>query len=928
MNAKFYKFSLLLLAIMPCAVSLPAADVPIVLAVNAPSSERLAAQDLAGLLGRWYPQDRFSIAPNLPVSGKAILLGRISDPLVRDRLGGEIPAAPESFVVRTQSTGDLELGVIAGADARGTVCGVYQLLAQLGCGFHLSGDTLPAPRTGAFDFTGWKLANAPLARERLVFNWHNFLSGCSTWDFPEWQQWAAQSQKLGFNAIMVHAYGNNPMAEFSFKAATKPVGWLSTTVKGRDWSTMHVADVLRIFGGEVFREPAFGADAGLVADDGRVAAAQSLMQKVFANAAQRDLGVYFAVDVDTPSANPQELVGLLPEPARFQASGATSTLPGSSTNRIWLPNPDTAEGYAYFRAQVGALLKNYPQITKLVVWFRRDSTPWMALKTGDLPAAWQKEFAAEVAWTPAAGKFWHAPGLFAVGKIVRAFERALKDCHATGTQVAAGTWGFEFLPAADRFFPADVPLIGLDYDVLHDKPQLGDAGSRAELRETGSHRPVIPVVWAHHDDGRYLGRPFTPLPEFAAKLDDAKAAGFGIIHWTTRPLDLYFESLAKQVWKNTEDQPLRETCRDFAADSFGRQNREVMGKYLEAWIAGAPQFGRETSDWFIDRQLTNLTEVITGCRARLALIDQAQTAGLLPEQQRRLDYQRGLEEFIAAFYAAHGYFQDSQELLKAGDTAGSRALMARCHPEKVVEQFARFSSIGGITRGEQGLVVSLNTRWLSHIVSHRQALGLEPVRINFAPTSHDLLAQARGTYTFHFGPDHDLWETWGEKETGAAVKNFPPAPPAVKDESVPAAWSEIGHGGIEITQPVTLTLSPIMAGDNRGREKSLAAGDYLLRLLLRDPGATAAGQRVFEVKVADLPADRVDIFSCGGGAGRMVKLTYPVTLKSAGAVALTLMPVTGNAILCGAVLEPAGLTGRLFTPPCDLALQRNQRAGN
>jgi len=928
MNARFCKFSVFLLSIMPCAVSLPAADVPIVLAVNAPSSERLAAQDLAGLLGRLYPQDRFSIAPNLPVRGKAILLGRISDPLVRARLGGEIPTAPESFVVRTQPAGDLELGIIAGADVRGTAYGVYQLLAQLGCGFHLSGDTLPAPRTGAFDFTGWKLANAPLARERLVFNWHNFLSGCSTWNFLEWQKWTAQSQKLGFNAIMVHAYGNNPIAEFSFKETAKPVGWLSTTVKGRDWSTMHVADVRRIFGGEGFREPAFGADAGLVADDGRVAAAQALMQKVFAEAAQRDLGVYFAVDVDTPSANPQELVRLLPEPARFQASGATSTLPGSLTNRIWLPNPDTAEGYAYFRVQVGALLKHYPQITKLVVWFRRDSTPWVTLKTGDLPAAWQKEFAAEVARTPDAEKFWHAPGLFAVGKIVRAFERALTDCHATGTQVAAGTWGFEFLPAADRFFPADVPLIGLDYDVLHDKPQLGDAGSRAELRKTGSHRPVIPIVWAHHDDGRYLGRPFTPLPEFAAKLDDAKAAGFGIIHWTTRPLDLYFDSLAKQVWKNTEDQPLRETCRDFAADSFGRQNREVMGKYLEAWIAGAPQFGRETSDWFIDRKLTNITEVITGCRARLALIDQAQTAGLLPEQQQRLDYQRGLEEFIAAFYAAHGYFQDSQELLKAGDLAGSRALMARCHPEKVVEQFARFSSIGGITRGEQGLVVSLNTRWLSHIVSHRQALGLEPVRINFAHTSHDLLAQARGTYTFHFGPDHDFWETWGGKETGAAVVNFPPASPAVKDESVPAAWSEVGHRGIEITRPLTLTFSPIMAGDNRGREKSLAAGDYRLHLLLRDPGATAAGQRVFEVKVADLPAERVDFFSRGGGAGRMVKLTYPVTLKSAGAVALTLTPVTGNAILCGAVLEPAGLTGRLFTPPCDLALQRNQRAGN
>ena len=366
MNAMAPNPIVLLLSIVLCAVSLPAADVPIVLAVNAQSSERIAAQDLAGLLGRLYPQDQFSIATNLPVSGKAILLGQISDPLVLAHLGGEIPAAPESFVVRTQPAGDLELGIIAGADARGTACGVYQLLAQLGCGFHLSGDTLPATKTGAFDFTGWKLENAPLARERLVFNWHNFLSGCSTWNFPEWQKWTAQSQKLGFNAIMVHVYGNNPMAEFWFNQLAKPVGYLSTTIKGRDWSTMHVADVRRIFGGEVFNEPFFGSAAGLVADDERVEAAQSLMQKVFWDAAQRAMGVYFAVDVDTPSANPQALVMLLPESARFQASGATSTLPGSSNNRIWLPNPDTAEGYAYFRAQVGMLLKTYPQITKLV----------------------------------------------------------------------------------------------------------------------------------------------------------------------------------------------------------------------------------------------------------------------------------------------------------------------------------------------------------------------------------------------------------------------------------------------------------------------------------------------------------------------------------------------------------------------------------
>ena len=911
MNAMARNPIVLLLSIMLCAVSVPAADVPIVLAVNAQSSERIAAQDLAGLLGRLYPRDQFSIATNLPVSGKAILLGQISDSLVRARLGGKIPAAPESFVVSTQPTGDLELGIIAGADARGTAYGVYQLLAQLGCGFYLSGDALPATKTGAFDFTGWKLENAPLARERLVFNWHNFLSGCSTWNFPEWQKWTAQSQKLGFNAIMVHAYGNNPMAEFSFKEVAKPVGYLSTTVKGRDWSTMHVNDVRRIYGGEVFDESAFGAAAALVPDEQRVAAAQSLMHDVFADAARRNMGVYFALDMDTPSANPQELVKMLPESARFEVKVVFPSWIGGNSNsseHFWLPNPDTAEGYAFFRAQVEGLMKVYPQITKLVVWFR-PNTPWMELNATNLPAEWQKEFAAEILRTPEVGQYWHAPGLFAMSKIIHAFDQALKDCGATHTQLAAGTWGFEFLPAADRFFPAGMPLIGLDNDSIHGKAKVmeGDLASRTSLREIGVHRPVIPISWAQHDDGHYIGRPYLPPSEFASKLQDAKAVGFGIIHWTTRPLDLYFTSLANQVWKNSKDQPLRETCREFAERCYGAENREVMGEYLESWIANAPQFGRETSDWFLDHKLTNITEVVAGCRDRLALIDQAQTSGLLPEQQQHLDYQRGQEEFIVAFYKAQGCFQDSQDLLNKGDVGGSRKIMAQCHPEAVIELFARISSISGISRGEQGLIASLNTRWLSHIVSHRQALGLEPVRINFAPTSHDVLAQSRGTYTFHFGTDYDLWETWGEKETGAAAISFTPSPPAVKDESISMAWREVCHSGIEITKPLTLALGPIMAGDNRGREKLLPAGDYRLHLLLRDPDSTTIGQRVFEVEVANLSPDRVDVFSRAGGIGRVVELTYPVTLRSEGAVTFTLTPLKGNAILCGAVLESVSM---------------------
>jgi hypothetical protein len=89
---------------------------------------------------------------------------------------------------------------------------------------------------------------------------------------------------------------------------------------------------------------------------------------------------------------------------------------------------------------------------------------------------------------------------------------------------------------------------------------------------------------------------------------------------------------------------------------------------------------------------------------------------------------------------------------------------------------------------------------------------------------------------------------------------------------------------------------------------ALPPGEYRLRLLTLDPQSTAAGQRVFDVQVADAPAERVDVFQRAGAANRIVELVYPVTLSSPAAVDVTLTPVKGQAILCGAVLEPAPTT--------------------
>jgi hypothetical protein len=865
-----------------CAAALASsagADVPVVVSPRAASVERAVADELAACLRRLYPREKFAVVRVLPENGRCILVG--SDERAKRLAGSAVPSAAESFAVTTAREGTV--GVIAGADARGTVYGVYALLEKLGCGFYLSCDALPPPRTGPFTFDGWSLASAPLVGDRFVFNWHNFLSGCSTWNLADWNRWTDQSQKQGYNGIMVHAYGNNPMVSFTFNGKTKPVGYLSTTAKGRDWSTMHVNDVRRLFGGEVFNAPVFGADAAQAPDKQRAAAAQKLMHGVFAHAQRRGMGVFFANDVDTISANPQELIRTLPERARFPIQTQAVGWMGQEPGKLWLANPETPEGYRYYKAQVAALMKSYPQITTLVVWFRQGGTPWMEVKVAEMPSRWQAEWKAEIASTPEAEKLWHAPQMFAIGKIVRAFDRALKELGCQRVQLAAGTWDFKFLAPCHRFFPLHVKLIGLDYGVLHGTPQLGDDESRRVLRDVAAHRPVVPVIWAHHDDGNYIGRPYTPLAQFSTKLADAKACGFGIIHWTTRPLDLYFKSHAEQVWSATKDRPLRATCDDMAARLFGGGAWETMGAYLERWVADAPNFARETTDFFIDRPLTNITQVVVGCRERLKMIE--------PVKGDAAAYFRGLENFIIAFYETHGRFQDAQAAFKKGDLAAARAAMAGCRPEPVIGQFAKFSSLGGITQGEQGLVVSMNTRWLPHIARLRQQLGLEAIRYNFGPTSHDPLAQLPGLFTFHFDADRRLWQTLGAEETGAATF------------LAPKAADEICRSGIESDKAITLTLRPILS--SKKAPATVPAGDYRLRLLMFDPVSRAAGQRVFSVAVnSAVMEERLDVFAASGGNGRVLERAWTVRPDKAGCVTLTLTPVKGKALVCGAVLEP------------------------
>ena len=830
--------------------------VVVTLPKDAGTAEKVVADELVTHLHALYPSTDFeagSPQPETPV----IYLGTAQN--LPESLAAELRNKldkPDSFAIKVI---DSRTAVIAGASPRATLYAVDALLEKLGFGFYLSYNTAPAPAQAAFSFAGWELEDAPIAGERIMFNWHNFLSGCSTWNLKDWQHWITQAERLRFNTIMVHAYGNNPMFSFSLNGVTKPTGYLSNTRSGRDWGTEDVLDVRKIVGGEgLFNGPVFGTGASMVPDKDKTQAATALMQSVFQFAADRGMGIAFALDIDSEASNPQNVIATLPASARFKTR-YESNEPATrhDPHDLELADPDSKEGYLYYKSEVEQLMKLYPQITQVAVWFRgAPASPWTSLKPEDFPAAWREEYQAAIAANPALKDDPRAPGMFAMGKVAKAFRNALNETGHAQVTLAAGSWGFGYLPSADAFMPAGATLLPLDatYEFPSDPVQ-------ESVRVVGRHRPVMPIVWAQHDDREYAGRSYVPFSGLGSMLQWSNSAGYGVIHWTTRPLDLFFKSVAEQVWNGSEDEALDTTAAEMAKRTFGSGAQELGKRYLLDWIYNGPAFGRETSDKFISMTLDAENEAI-GAKSRMELLKQMEPFAQGAAARDWVGYFEDWERYAQGVFEAQAALQKSEAAMKAGDLALARREIAAATPESAIEQYSKTIRHGTTSRGEEGILISMNLRWLPYFEAQRQTVGLEPLQIEFAPTYQDAVTQQPGAYTFDLDSSKHVIEVLGSSELGVNVQEF-----------------KSGAGcqsGIEVQSPVALTVGGL-AGT------SLPAGAYSLRLEMPE-------------------ADRVQ-FESGSIRQQVTSASEIEVEASDGAVRFTLLPIAGQARVCGLALK-------------------------
>ena len=403
--------------------------------------------------------------------------------------------------------------------------------------------------------------------------------------------------------------------------------------------------------------------------------------------------------------------------------------------------------------------------------------------------------------------------------------------------------------------PAGATLIPLDANYVFPSDPVQES-----IRVVGRHRPVVPIVWAQHDDREYAGRSYAPFAGLGSMLQWSNSAGYGVIHWTTRPLDLFFKSVAEQVWTGSEDEALDTTAAGMARRTFGSGAQKLGKRYLLDWIHNGPAFGRETTDKFIQLTLDAENEA-KGAKVRMDLLKQMEPLAQNATGRDWIGYFEDWERYAQGVFEAQSVLQKSVAALKAGDLALARKEIAEASPESAIEQYSKTIRHGITSRGEKGILISMNLRWLPYFEAQRQAVGMEPLQVEFAPTFQDAFAQQPGKYTFDFDKSKHVIGVLGTSELGKEVRDF-----------------GTGAGcasGIEVQSPAPLTIGGL-AGT------SLPDGAY--RLKLRMPAA-----------------DRIE-FESGGKRQEVTSASEIEVRASGGAVHFTLSPVAGTARVCGLTL--------------------------
>jgi len=303
-------------------------------------------------------------------------------------------------------------------------------------------------------------------------------------------------------------------------------------------------------------------------------------------------------------------------------------------------------------------------------------------------------------------------------------------------------------------------------------------------------------------------------------LKERKAAGFGIIHWTTRPMDLYFKSLAEQVWSRSENKSIDSTISDYNQSVFGSKQKALQ-EYMSEWLTSGPMFGRETSGHFFDlgksgEKFEPDEVTLKRINKRINILAGIDKSSISEMGKKMADFYLWTEQFYMSLFQNKEKFSNAYDLLASNSIDSAKLILQTVTPEKTIELYTKASTILPITSGEKALVISLGTRWLPDFINLKQRARMMDICYKFEATQHDALAQWPGTSTYFIDDKKTIWSCLGEKEVKAGVAGY-----FSKEEAVLLPANSLSY--LKIADSFTLPLVTI--GKNL-----LAPGKYRLSI--------------------------------------------------------------------------------------------------
>lgn len=890
--------------------------------------EEKAAYELAADLSKMYDNCRFVVKRDASLKKEGIYMGTFqSMPLLAETIGKDTAlVAYDGYIVRNMPSRVL----IYGKSDKGIMNGSYGLLNALDYGSYIHRDAVPAKSDGKLALAKINdVMSNPVVQQRINFAWHNFLSGCSSWDLSDWEHWIKQSQKVGFNAIMLHCYGNSPMFQFEYNGVSKWVSRMANSKEGREWRIQHCQDIRNAIGGTLFKHDYFGSEMTVKNDVSHQTAVREFTDSIIRYASQRGMETIMAIDVDTKPALCQNVICTLPEEARIKIEIPEIDFLNQSAENLWLPNPDTEAGYGYYKAQVQSLIHDYPTLNNICLWFRIQATPLMGLKKSDLPQKWQKEYEALLKEKPEAEKYWRSVGIFALGKVTEAYKRAAAEI-APSLTVSIGTWFKSFLPAADYFIAKDVPFIFLDYPYAS-MTMVGNEKNLCQMKQITSHRKVTPIYWGQEDNGYYYGATLKPVEKLGTKSQQAGLHGFGIIQWMHKPTELFVSHMNRQLWTDKLDESLEASVNDYVKKHFSQVVRPEMNKYFIKWLNEGVAVGRESGIRFITERMANRKDVIqAGIKERVAILERALEKTDSQNEKELMLYYYHLENFISKVIDIENHFFRAEDLLVAGKIDEARKEVLLCNIEEVINYYAEYISFYGLTKEELGLLVSMNLRWYPSYVQLRSAVGLDELRFNFAHTDYEPLVHEPGWATYFFDQNKKLWETFGTHEiSGTEWKR---AEKVDVQKPISQSYAEVMQTGLKLEDSVMIQVRPnphepqftmplpsdylspgkykltIFATADEDCEMivKLTTNDIKVKMRELSKNSQVVVQEPRAERFVYTPQQPQQMSSVEEHImrGTPIKcLTYPVELKTMGNINVEIIPTEGAPVVCGLTLK-------------------------